>query len=409
MAIKVLYYSIVNLADLRQSNGGNICCRNHLVRLKEDADLEVHVALAGSPKEEAANVKFLTDFGVPYIYVPFRRAVVQAKPWQLPRVITNWLRRRFSYPFEDHASSQPHIEKEVLAAYRRWNIEAVIVDYLPSMLYCPALLSTPNVILITLNREAEFYQHQLDRKLIKRPLIEGLVSRWRWARYERRVYQSVSNVVAIGPPDIPRGRKLRSRPVCVTPYLDPKPEPWSFTDSRCAWFVGNIAHYPNRLAIEWIATQLAPRAHAQRPDVQFVIVGAAEAQTPPEWRHPAVKYLGAGDRATVDQLFRTADLMLCPIENDFGMKFKAAEAIAYGTPMLASRQTLLGIPYLHGTPSIDLDNPAHAAQLVCDLVGQRAALEELSAAQLRQARQFLLTQKNVWSTHVRRVLSPAAA
>ncbi|MCI0683661.1 MAG: glycosyltransferase [Gemmataceae bacterium] len=406
MGIKVLYYSAVDLADLKQTNGGNLCCRNHLFRLKEDADLEVHVVLAGRADLAAANLRFLTEFGAPHVYVPFRHDRPRLKRFNVPGRIANWYRRRFNYPFNYDAWQQRHVEEAVLAAYHRWRIDVVIVDYLPSMLYCTGLIKeAANVILITLNREAEFYRDVLQCKLTAHTRITGLVSQWRWARYERHVHRNVKQVVAIGPPDLPRGRGLRSRPVCVTPYLDPKPEPWSFADSRAAFFVGNINHYPNRLAIEWIATQLVPRVHRERPDLRVLVLGADEAQTPAPWRHGAITYLGAGDRERTDRLFRTADLMLCPIANDFGMKFKAAEAIAYGTPMLASRQTLVGIPYLRDVPSLDLDNPEAAARLMCALVGQRPALERLSEQLLRQSREFRATQKDVWSRLIRSVLA----
>jgi hypothetical protein len=39
-------------------------------------------------------------------------------------------------------------------------------------------------------------------------------------------------------------------------------------------------------------------------------------------------------------------MAVCPVSNDYGCKFKAAEALVCGTPLLASRQTLLGLPYL---------------------------------------------------------------
>jgi hypothetical protein len=55
--------------------------------------------------------------------------------------------------------------------------------------------------------------------------------------------------------------------------------------------------------------------------------------------------------------------MICPLENDFGVKFKAAEALAHGTPLLASRQTLLGLPYLDEEPALDLARPDEAARV----------------------------------------------
>lgn len=405
MPIKVLYFSIVSVADLKQTNGGNLCCRNHIIRLHQDEGIDMHVVLAAAPHLAEGNVEFLTRLGVPHLFVPFGAGYRCPPPAGWLSRLRDWYRGQVSYPYELEARVSPGVQDALINACREWNIEVIVIDYLLSCLFCPHLLATQdNVILITLNREAEYFN---KLQLLPNGRLAGLVSGMRLARFERRSYRAAKKVVSIGPPDLPRSRRLRSAPVCITPYLDPPSERWSFTDSRQAFFIGNINHDPNRLAMEWIATQLAPRAHQQRPDIEILVVGAEAEKVPPGWRHPAIKYLGLGDRDLAHRLFRTADVMLCPIENDYGMKFKAAEAVAYGTPMLASRQTLLGLPYLTAAPSLDLTDPAGAARLLCSLVGQRAALERISAQELAEGQRHRDSQRTVWSTLIGSMLGPA--
>ncbi len=161
--------------------------------------------------------------------------------------------------------------------------------------------------------------------------------------------------------------------------------------------MGNINHYPNKLAVEWMATKLAPEMAQVCPNVAINVVGCTAEQVPEAWRHPQIQYLGGLDREGVGKLFCQSDVMLCPIENDYGMKFKSAEAIVFGTPLLASVQTLLGLPYLSNQPVIDLKKPRDAAVLLRDLAGNKPRLMELSAAQTAQYHAFVATQKSIWT------------
>ena len=153
----------------------------------------------------------------------------------------------------------------------------------------------------------------------------------------------------------------------------------------------------DRVAIEFIATQLAPRIARYCGDARIKIVGADETGVPAAWRQPNISYLGISDSDTVRELFRTADIMLCPIQNDFGMKFKVAQASAYGTPFLASPQTAKCVPYLPGLPQINLSDPDNAAAVVCRLIDNEPELELLSNFIRERHRAFASSQRNIWS------------
>jgi glycosyltransferase involved in cell wall biosynthesis len=217
----------------------------------------------------------------------------------------------------------------------------------------------------------------------------------------------VDRVVAISAPDLPKSR-TRSTAVVVTPFLNPRKPRWSYQASKTAFFVGNVGHLPNWRAVEWIATQLAPRVATELPELRLTVVGANEANVPEPWLQPNVSYLGLSDRASVQSLFGGgSDLMLCPVESDFGVKFKAVEALAHRTPVLASRQTLLGLPQLDNEPALDLARPDEAAGVVCSLLSSRAALEGLADRQRDAQAAFIVSQRDVWSRVLGSIPGPA--
>jgi glycosyltransferase involved in cell wall biosynthesis len=282
----------------------------------------------------------------------------------------------------------------------------LVVDYLYSALFCPESDDLPRAI-ITVNREAEFFRESIAQGSGRaKKSIKTAIAGARLRRYERNAYARSAGVIALSKPDIPPYLPS-AQAICITPYLDEPAEHWRFTDSRTAFFVGNIAHYPNRLAIEFIARGLAPCIAAHRSDIQIKIIGADAESVPAEWRHPIVSYLGVSDASTVRSMFQTSDVLLCPIKNDFGMKFKVAEAAAYATPFVASPETAQCVPYLVGLPQLNLQDPEAAAGVICGLIGNQPELQRLSALIRSRHRAFVASQKNIWSRSLSGLAAPA--
>jgi hypothetical protein len=303
------------------------------------------------------------------------------------------------------ALNQQHIEEGIAWAVRGYSIDVLVIDYHQSALFIKLPRADVRTALISLNREGDFYSDQIRLGQTHHGSLTARISLARARRWERSVDAAVDQVFAIGPPDLPKHRTKRP-PVCITPYLDPKPDRWAYTGSDSVFFVGAMGHYPNRLAIEWLTREFAPALLAARPTAKITIVGATEADIPDVYRSANLKLLGSSDRETVTRLFRTSDIVICPIENDYGVKFKALEALSYGSPLLGSHQTMRGLPYLSGeNPSIDLRDPVGAAKLVAGLLADRARIEALSTAQQRQQGTFIASQRGVWG----RALAPLLA
>jgi hypothetical protein len=391
--LRVLYFTIVAQSEI--ANGGAISSRTTIRRLKEDDNIDLAVVIAGAESARVPTLSYLTDIGIDkFLFIPFE---MRKRPSRFRERIGRGWAKLAGFPGEELAAKNPHVKQCVLDALDRWQPGYLVIELLHTALFCPGgdSVKLPTAV-VTMNREAEFYRDSVALKVLRHGSIKTAIVGSRLARFERRTYSQSAKVIAIGRPDVPPYLPS-SQASCITPYLDEEAEPWKFTDSRTAFFVGNFAHYPNRLAIEFIAKQLAPGIAARRDDVRISIIGVDAAGVPAEWRHPIVSYLGVSDAATVRKLFQTADLLLCPIKNDFGMKFKVAEASAYATPFLASPETAKCVPYLAGLPQIDLSDPEASVEIACGLIGNRAELERQSEFIRSRHRSFAASQKNVWS------------
>jgi glycosyltransferase involved in cell wall biosynthesis len=406
--VRVLYFTAVPLID--ELNGGSICCRNHVRRLAEDPSIELFAVVASFRDQSVATSAFLSEHTVEHNVIPFRDARdVQVRPHAhgLRPMLSFLATAVFQYTWELLALNQEHIQEWTERAVADYGIDTVVIDYTPSAYFLRLPLGNVRTCLIKFDREADFYAERIRYGRTHHGRLTARISHARLLRAERAIEAAVDRVVAIAEPDLPRSR-TRSAAVVVTPFLDSRQPRWSYQSSKTAFFVGNVGHVPNWQAVEWIATQLAPRVAAERPELRFAVVGVDAQNVPDAWRQPNVDYLGVADRDRVESLFGgAADLMLCPVKHDGGVKFKAVEALAHGTPLLASRQTLLGLPQLDDDPELDLARPDDAATVVCTLLNSRAALEELAVRQGEAQAAFVASQIGVWSGVLGTISTPA--
>jgi hypothetical protein len=392
--MRVLYFTVVPLASA--ANGGSICCRNHVERLAADPGIELFAMTAGPLAWKEGTETFFKGLSVPHHFQPFREGNVRHEAKSVRSIADFAFKAVFQFPWEMQALNQQHIEEGIAWAVRGYGIDVLIIDYHPSALFLNLPRKDVRTALISLNREGDFYSDQIRLGQTHHGSLTSGISLARARRWERRIDGAVDQLIAIGPPDLPK-HWMRRPPVCITPYLDPKRERWSYSGANRVFFVGAIGHYPNRLAIEWLTGELAPKLLATGSKGIITIVGATEADILEAHRHKNVELLGPSDGETVSRLFRTSDLMICPVENDYGVKFKALEALAYGTPLLASRQTMLGLPHLRGIPSFDLREPTEAATLTAGLLDDRNRVGSLARKQQQQQEAFIGSQDGVWS------------
>lgn len=339
-------------------------------------------------------MRFFATLGVKAYYQPYYIDRHYPEGKSLSDVASFVWKMLFQFPWETQRLNQQHVSDGIDWAIRAHQIDTLIIDYHPSALFLKLPRDDARTVLIGLNREGDFYADMIKLGMIHHGPLAAKISLLRARLFERRKNTEVDKLVVIGAPDAP-GYPLKSTPACITPYLDPKPDGWSLHPEQQVFFVGNIAHYPNRLAIEWISQKFAPPLLDFCPTARISIVGARADQLCCDT--PNVDFLGPADHATARDLFLSASLMLCPIENDYGVKFKAVEALSYGTPLLASHQTHLGLPQLEGLGAIDLADPVAAAKMTAALLDEPRALIDFQAAQQARQRCFIETQSNIWS------------
>lgn len=403
--IKVTYVTCVPLHT--SSNGGSISCRNHLRRLADDEGIDLRAILIVPPEDAEKSRAALSEFGVQGEVLA--RNMNNCHPVGASFVdgLTFAYRIATKHHWELETMNQAAIQSAVRHLALSWGSDVVVFDYLFSALFAPSIFSEPllKTVVVTHNSEAEFNRQMLAAGQLRQNGILGAISSRRLDKAERSLHRKADLVVAIGPDDVPTGANIVS--TCITPILDCPDEPWTF-DPKLAHdvlFLGNIGHFSNKVAIEWISTQLAPKVAVTSPQTRFRIVGASSDEVPVSWRASNVEFLGISDKGTTDSLLRSCGLSICPISNTFGAKFKLVEALAAGAPVLASVQSSRAVSYCRSLPTLDLSDAAAAAGLTAELSGNRERLQALSRAIMEEQRKFGLSQQGVWSRTLAKYLS----
>jgi glycosyltransferase involved in cell wall biosynthesis len=156
-------------------------------------------------------------------------------------------------------------------------------------------------------------------------------------------------------------------------------------------FTGNFAWPPNVDAARRFATAIFPLIRRERPTAEFVIAGAAPVA--------AVRALGgiAGVRVTgtVPDLrpqIWTATVYVSPLRAGFGVKNKILEAMALGTPIVATSRSLSGLDDLvPGTHLLHADSDEEIAAAVQRLLNEPALADHLAGNARR-----LVEQRYTW-------------
>ncbi|KAB2917440.1 MAG: glycosyltransferase family 4 protein [Hyphomicrobiaceae bacterium] len=386
--IRVVFFTVVAHLPGTVLNGGQICSRNHMRRLSQDPGIDLHVIVAAPASAEQDASAFLKSLGIKYEF--FR---VEADRVSRLAVFARRCRYDLGFDWDQTLGAYAAFKRRVTDAILSRSADFTIVEYLFSWLFVDAVRLQRNpTIALTLNREAEFFRlaHQAQGTLDWRRKIAAM----RLHKFEQEIYSRARRVVTLSERDLPAG--LEERATCISPYLDENAAGWAYEDTKTLFFVGNAGHFPNREAIEFIATQIAPRLLRRRPDIKIRIVGLDEPGAPPSWRCPNVRFLGVGTARMVEELFRRADLMLCPVGNDFGMKFKVAEAVSYATPMLVSDETAACVPHLAMLPKAPASDADRHVEIIASLVGNERQLRALSAYLRAAGGQFAAAQRNIW-------------
>jgi hypothetical protein len=363
---RVFYFTIVDIG--RQDNGGGLVCRNHAKRVASVPGVELTICAAGPETQLSSIQAFANEVGATLQFIPLRHGP--------PASVSRW-----PYFWETHAASHRGVGEELLRLIKAEQPRVLVIDYIPSAMFIPSAYEARDIrrITITLNPEVRFFRDLQRNSANSADFSSSSLARLRLAIHQQWYFSRSAAVVALTRADLGPLSFLPKFHV-IQPIFDSVDRKWTNKNSRDILFVGNIGHYPNRDAVEWICTKLSSSLLAIDPGISIRVIGAEAGNVPAGWRRPNVDFLGVGDATLVDHELCETGLFIAPISNPFGSKIKLLDCLARGTPFAATKQALSGLSQLSAVPLMRLDDPNRSAQTIrlhLDNGGARTISEKL--------------------------------
>ena len=322
----------------------------------------------------------------------------------IKRNTRNFLKQGFYIPFEGEARiNKKQLTKKLGIIVKEKKIDTIIMAYLYTALFVEYADIPCKVLMITCNDEAAFYKENMSVMINKmnNPLkrisskISAFICNRKLINFEMKCYNEMNRVVTISENDIPVYLPHEKVSV-ITLYLNDKEKMWTYNKNKIVFFIGSYAHYPNKLAIDYMIEHVVPQVNELMVNVKFMFLGVAPSQIDKSLHKANVTFLGTGNKSDAERLFTEGSLLFCPVKNMFGQKMKIAEALSYRTPFLASQETMYGYPYLRNLPYAPLEDSSQSAKMIVEYLGDPAKLQQLSKQAHDLHSTFIKTQCNVW-------------
>ena len=270
------------------------------------------------------------------------------------------------YPYTIASRDIKELQRDIADCIEKNNIEIINVDF-PHM--CVNLFGIVKnyavpIVLNQHNIEWEFYREvaHSNKNILKKFLY--FTDSFRLKRYEERLSKKInfSGITFVSDLDmqyyaqwIGKKEKLRLIPVgadipsCGNEYTKKSSE-------KIIIFAGKMSAAPNEDAVVWFVYKILPLVLAEFPDLKFYIVGKDPTKSVLKLANRNVVVTGMVE--SLDEYYKTADLVVLPLRHGEGVKVKLLEAMSYAKPVVTTSVGSQGILHAENI-GFRIDDEAH--------------------------------------------------
>ncbi len=142
-------------------------------------------------------------------------------------------------------------------------------------------------------------------------------------------------------------------------------------------FVGNFKWLPNKDAAVFLTHQVWPLIEAKLPEARLWIVGRnPTTEIVKLSENPKIKV--TGDIDDIRKAFSKAQVLLAPIRNGRGTKYKVLEAMAAKTPVVTTKLGIEGIDAVNGQSVLIAESPQALADQAIAVLTERNLAKKLA-------------------------------
>lgn len=158
-------------------------------------------------------------------------------------------------------------------------------------------------------------------------------------------------------------------------------------------FIGNLGYFPNVDAARWLTEQVLPLLIAQRPEVRLRLVGARPVKALQRLAADDAHVELVGPVPDVHPYLMQAAVALVPLRSGSGQQLKLLEAMAAGTPVVASSLSATAINAVANEHLLVADTAEDTAAAILRLLTDADL-----AARLAKAGRALVEREHSWDS-----------
>ena len=144
-------------------------------------------------------------------------------------------------------------------------------------------------------------------------------------------------------------------------------------------YPGSLTYFANRDAVQWFLESTLPLVHRARPDVDFWVTGATGPEPLPG-TGPEARLILTGHLPDVRPAVAGSAICVVPLRVGGGTRLKILQAMALGTPVVATSKGAEGLDVTPGRDILIGDTPETFASHVLGLLSDRRLADNMAAA-----------------------------
>lgn len=276
----------------------------------------------------------------------------------------------------------PQMESLIRDALSREKFDLIIASQLTMASYYPAFGGLPAIF-----EEIELGLY-LDQAFNRGNWIQQLRLRLTWFKLERYFLHLLNSFVLctvvserereIFTKNFPQhGKKIEVFPNCVN--LDDYRGTEKTVQHCQLIFSGSFRYHPNYYAMQWFVRHVFPLILEKIPDVQLVITGDHANLPLPQTKNIIL----AGYVDDIKSLIASCNVSIAPLWSGGGTRLKILEAMAAGTPVVATSKGAEGLLTENGEHILIADQPEIFAQSVIRILSDQELRDFLASNALQ--------------------------
>jgi glycosyltransferase involved in cell wall biosynthesis len=278
----------------------------------------------------------------------------------------------------------PEMQAQVERTIRAYPLDAVVASQLDMAPYAARL---PIRVKVFEELELTSLYEQAGLALNLLHSARARLMWWKHSRYARQMMRCFGGCTVVSPKERELVRKIAPgyALLCVIPNgVDVSANVGDFgvPEADTLIYSGALTYHANFDAVAYFLREIWPLIQAERPNTRFAVTGKLEGVPVERLPHlPGVTFTGY--LADVRPAVARSWVSVVPLRLGGGTRVKILEAMALGTPVVATSKGVEGLELQAGRDVLVADTPADFAAQVLRLLGEPNLRLTLS----RQARQ----------------------